>query len=69
MRLIDADGLIEYLKEQAGCNDCQNCNGIKCRACSWDDAIGSVDDYADNNELIRKQRQIPFSPESNTQWT
>lgn len=69
MRPIDADGLIEYLKKQAGCKDCQNYNGVRCRACIWDDAIDCVDDYADSNEFIQKQRRVPFSPESNTQWT
>jgi hypothetical protein len=47
MKLIDADGIISVMKQQAGCATCDNYNGIRCRACQWDDAITSVYDYAD----------------------
>lgn len=46
-RLIDVDGTISVMKQQAGCATCDNYNGIRCRACQWDDAITSVYDYAD----------------------
>ena len=47
MELIDVDGIISVMKQQAGCATCDNYNGIRCRACQWDDAITSVYDYAD----------------------
>ena len=47
MDLIDVDGIISVMKQQAGCATCDNYNGIRCRACQWDDAITSVYDYAD----------------------
>ena len=47
MNLIDVDGIISVMKQQAGCATCDNYNGIRCRACQWDDAITSVYDYAD----------------------
>ena len=49
MRLIDADGLIKMIQEQAGCDKCDNYEGVKCRACQWDDMIATVEDYADNH--------------------
>lgn len=51
MRLIDADAVIKEIERQAGCAECDNYNGIRCRACSWDDARGLVDDYADNHPM------------------
>lgn len=50
MRLIDADKLIEEIKKQAGCESCDNYHGIRCKACQWDDAMDTVDDFADNHE-------------------
>ena len=47
MKRIDVDGIISVMKQQAGCATCDNYNGIRCRACQWDDAITSVYDYAD----------------------
>ena len=47
MRFIDADKLIEQIKLQAGCSECNNYGGVRCRACRWDDAITIVDDFAD----------------------
>jgi hypothetical protein len=48
-RIVDADALIEAIKEQARCSECENYNGVRCRACEWDDAIGIIDDFADNH--------------------
>jgi hypothetical protein len=42
-RLIDANARIRAIKN-AWCSDCENYNGIKCRACWVDDAIGLIDD-------------------------
>jgi len=50
MRLIDADKLINEIKKQAGCESCDNYHGIRCKACQWDDAMDTVDDFADNHE-------------------
>ena len=52
MRLIDADKLIEEIKKQAGCESCDNYHGIRCKACQWDDAMDTVDDFADNHEAV-----------------
>lgn len=51
MRLIDADALLERIKEVTGCSTCDNYNGLRCRACPWDDAITEVDDWADNHPI------------------
>lgn len=44
MRLIDADALMERMREQAGCRDCNSYAGVRCRACTWEDAINLVDE-------------------------
>ena len=51
MKLIDADGIINTIEQQAGCATCDNYNGIRCRACQWDDAITSIYDYADYHTI------------------
>ena len=51
MRPIDCDALVTFLRDMAGCNSCHNCNGIRCRACTWDDAITAVDDFGDNHPI------------------
>ena len=43
MRLIDADALVENIK-RVYCTDCDSYNGVRCRACGTDDAIGMIDD-------------------------
>ena len=53
MRLIDADAVIEMMRVQAGCESCDTYNGVRCRACPWDDAISVVDDYADNHPAAK----------------
>lgn len=42
-RLIDANARIEEIRK-AYCHNCENYNGVKCRACWVDDAIGLIDD-------------------------
>lgn len=51
VRLIDADALIAQLKTLVGCAECDNYNGVRCRACNWDDVISYVDDFADNHPI------------------
>ena len=60
MRLIDADKLIEVIKKQAGCESCDNYHGIRCKACQYEDAMDTVDDFADNHEatLIDKWTEL-----------
>ena len=58
MRLIDADKLINEIKKQAGCESCDNYHGISCKACQWDDAADTVDDFADNHALIDKWTEL-----------
>lgn len=55
MRPIDADALIEEIKIIAKCEDCNSYGGVRCRACSWDDAIGIVDNFGDNHPLDVKE--------------
>lgn len=43
MRLIDADERIETIRA-AYCKECNNYSGVKCRACRWDDAMGTIED-------------------------
>ena len=54
MRLINADARIEEIKK-AYCTGCENYNGIRCRACWVDDAIGLIGDAAtvDAVEVVR----------------
>lgn len=42
MRIIDADALERQIQE-AYCAECDDYNGIRCRACSNDDALFQVD--------------------------
>lgn len=42
MRMIDADALIESIKGWY-CKDCDSYNGVRCRACSTDDAMSAID--------------------------
>lgn len=58
MRLIDADKLIEQMKLQAGCAECDSYHGILCKSCQWDDAIDLVDDFADNHPYFDEDRVI-----------
>lgn len=43
MRLIDADDRIEFIKN-AYCPECDNYNGVRCRACPINDMIEAIDD-------------------------
>lgn len=42
MRLVDADALERQIQE-AYCAECDDYNGIRCRACGVDDALIQVD--------------------------
>lgn len=54
MRLIDANARIEEIKK-VHCYDCDNYDGVRCRACWVDDAIGLIDDAptVDAVEVVR----------------
>ena len=43
MRPIDADALVEMFKTQYECETCDNYDGVRCRACHCDDALGIID--------------------------
>ena len=62
MRIIDADALIEHMKAQLGCAECNSYEGNKCRACPWDDAISIVDDFADNHPYLINTEQNDMEP-------
>ena len=42
--LISRAAAIEHMKSMAGCATCNNYNEVRCRACSWDDAMNIVDE-------------------------
>lgn len=35
---------IDHMKSMAGCATYDNYNGVRCRACRWDDAVNIVDE-------------------------
>ncbi len=53
-RLIDANARIEEIK-QAHCTGCESYDGVRCRACWVDDAIGLIEDATtvDAVEVVR----------------
>ena len=59
-RYINEDEFIRWVKEH-WCADCQNDNGLRCRACWIDDAIDIVEeapaaDVAPKSEVERLER-------------
>lgn len=43
VRLIDANAVLKEIKETY-CTDCNNYNGVICRACNWMDAMDYIED-------------------------
>lgn len=43
VRLIDANAVLKEIKETY-CTDCNNYNGVICRACTWMDAMDYIED-------------------------
>lgn len=43
MRPVDADALVKTI-ESFHCKDCNNYNGVMCRACEWMDAMDYIED-------------------------
>lgn len=65
MRLIDADAAENAIKETY-CKDCDSYNGVRCRACNFDDALIAIDsvptlDYAPvrHGEWIEDEFEYP----------
>lgn len=42
--LISRDAAIDRMKAMAGCAKCNNYDYVRCRACSWDDAMNIVEE-------------------------
>ena len=42
--LISRKDVTERMKGRAGCEKCENYGGVRCRACTWDDAMDCVDE-------------------------
>ena len=42
--LISRAAAIEHMKSMAGCATCDNYNYVRCRACSWNDAMNIVEE-------------------------
>ena len=51
---IERDEAVEWAR-LTYCKECNSFNGVKCRACPFDDAIGLIEDYpaADVVEVLR----------------
>lgn len=49
MALIDRDVTLERMKSMAGCATCDNYNYVRCRACTWDDAMNIVEEMSEIN--------------------
>ena len=47
MTLIDRDATLEHMKSMAGCATCDNYNYVRCRSCSWNDAMNIVEETAE----------------------
>lgn len=45
--LISRAAAIKHMKSMAGCAACNNYNYVRCRACSWEDAMNIVEDMPD----------------------
>ena len=43
VRLIDGNALVKTI-ESVHCKDCNNYNGVMCRACEWMDAMDYIED-------------------------
>lgn len=44
--LISRAAAIGHMKSMAGCATCDNYNYVRCRACSWDDAMNIVEEMS-----------------------
>jgi hypothetical protein len=44
--LISRAATLERMKSMAGCATCDNYNYVRCRACSWDDAMNIVEEMS-----------------------
>jgi hypothetical protein len=47
MTPIDRDATLERMKSMADCATCDNYNYVRCRACSWDDAMNIVEEMSE----------------------
>lgn len=50
MRFINADKLINQIKLQAGCAECNSYDDVQCQTCLWDDVIAIIDEFTDVSE-------------------
>ena len=53
--LIPRAATLERMKSMAGCATCDNYNYVRCRACTWDDAMNIVEEMSEVNvvQVIR----------------
>ena len=56
-RLIDANTLVQDIK-RIYCSNCNNYNGIKCRACFIQDALDMIDDAPTVNTKPVQRYQV-----------
>lgn len=45
--LISRAATLERMKSMASCATCDNYNYVRCRACSWDDAMNIVEEMSE----------------------
>ena len=61
MRLIDADELTKRITDwYCAPERCDNYNGVRCRACSWDDALNMIDEAPtiEKDKMIDRDKVI-----------
>ena len=61
---ISRKGAIELIKDQAGCNSCDSYDGVRCRACTYDDVMDLIDCMPDSYDWIPVSEQLPNEAES-----
>ena len=56
---ISRKGAIELIKDQAGCNSCHSYDGVRCRACTYEDVMDLIDCMPDSYDWIPVSERLP----------
>ena len=56
---ISRKGAIELIKDQAGCNSCHSYDGVRCRACTYEDVMDLIDCMPDSYGWIPCSERLP----------
>ena len=68
MRPIDADALVEMFKTQYECETCDNYDGVRCRACHCDDALGIIDSAPTIDAAPVRRSEWVTDDDNNDDW-